>query len=194
MLSSCLLLAASMVVGQTSASSNYEHLKQIEWIIGEIEWTSEAEKEIPGVCEKGDKLCGWAEHEWVLNKNAIVVRLSIETADKGIEVLSYQGMIGWDAGETRIVSGGFNSIGSHSTSVWSCEGDKWLLKGKGVLGTGEKTTSTLVISNIGAESLTVQTVDRTEGDEALPDGPAIQLIRVDGSEDEDDEDEEDVDD
>jgi hypothetical protein len=183
-----------MVVGQAEETvSNYKHLKQIEWIIGEIEWTTEAEKDIPGVCEQGDKLWGWAEHEWVLNKNAIVVRLSIETADEGTEVLSYQGMIGWDAGEERIVSGGFNSMGSHSTSVWSREGDKWLLEGKGVLGTGEKTTSTLVISNIGAESLTVQTIDRTEGDEALPDSPVIELIRVDGDEDEDDDEDDDDD-
>jgi hypothetical protein len=190
MLSAAIVLASSVVLGQADAPvSNYEHLKAIEWLIGEIEWTAEAEEAVPGVCEKGDKLQGSAEHEWILNKNAIEVELSIKTADGGVEILAHQGIIGWDAGEKRIVSGGFNSLGGHGVSTWIQEGDKWLLKGKGVTGDGKKTTSTLIVSKIGDKSFTIQTVDRTEGDEKLPDGdPAICTFIRDADEAKDDED------
>jgi hypothetical protein len=194
MLSTTLLLAASMVVGQAGAPSNYEHLKSIEWVIGEIEWEGEADEGIPGVCEKGDKLLGWAEHEWILGKNAIAVKISIKTADRRIEVLSHQGIIGWDAGEGKIVSCGFNSLGWHGMSTWIHEGDKWLLKGKGVKADGKRTASTLIVSEISDESFTIQGVDRTEGDEKLQDDTPVVCTFIRDDEDEDEDDDEDDDD
>jgi hypothetical protein len=189
MLSTAVLLAASMVVGQADGpGSNYEHLEKIEWLIGEMEWTSEAEDDVPGVCEKGDKLCGWAEHEWVLNKNAIEVHVKIKTATEGKEVLAYRGMIGWDAKEGKIVSAGFDSTGGRGMSTWVQDGDSWSLKGKGCNGEGKETSSTLIVAKVDDNHISIHTVDRWEGGEKLPDGVRVVCTRLSDDDDGDDDD------
>jgi hypothetical protein len=188
MFSTSFLVTAALAIGQAGAPiSNYEHLKEIEWLIGEMEWTSEADKDIPGVCEKGDKLSGWAEHEWILNKNAIAVQIKIKTAAKGIEILSHRGIIGWDAKESSIVSSGFNSTGGRGISVWEQDGDTWALQGKGCTGEGKETSSTLIVSKVDDDHISIQSVDRWEGGEKLPDGDKFICTLRSGDDDEADE-------
>jgi hypothetical protein len=170
MLSLCAcVVATSAVLGQAPAPpSNYEHLKDLEWLVGSWEANVKAEDEVPGVVKQGDPVKIALACEWALGKNVIAVSFAVTA--HGVTLMEHRGMIGWDAAEKQVVSGGFNSLGGHGHATWSKTGGQWRIKGAGVEGDGTKTQETMVFSNISEDSFTSQTLDRSEGGEPQADG------------------------
>src|SRR5262245_52680658 len=135
-----------LLQGQDKAPpSNYEHLKTLEWLIGEYksEWT--AEEDGAGV-KKGDKLTSVASHKWALNKNAIAATLKLNTPSATVSEIAV--MIGWDTATKQIISRSFNSAGGHGMASWSFKDGKWYVKFKGSNPEGKPTSGTLVFSEI----------------------------------------------
>lgn len=166
----------SSVVQAQTPPSNYEHLKELGWLIGTWEAESVADEGIPGLLEKGDKISFRLSCDWRLNKNVIGVEYTMKA--NGTTVLTHNGMIGWDTANEQIISGGFDSLGGHGHSVWSRDGDNWRFKSSGVRGDAKRTSGTTVISDIGDDTMTGQTTERKQDGDDLPDDSKIVWKRV----------------
>ena len=133
MLSTTLLLAASMVVGQAEAKSPmkpivYEHLKALECFVGK--WESKAT--LPDDTPQSEKLGELSGKEVVIRST---VRWTpgmcaqIENANyniRGVEVIKGTAIRAWDQAAKNICSHTFTSHKGTWAGVWVKVGDKWI--------------------------------------------------------------------
>src|SRR5262249_46248015 len=90
-----------------AAQSNYDHLKELGWLIGE--WS--ADKEGTSVHMKA---------AWAPSKNFI--QCQFETQQPGEAPLVDNQVIGWDPRAEQLVSWNFNSSGAFSYGNWTRDG------------------------------------------------------------------------
>jgi uncharacterized protein (TIGR02246 family) len=151
--------------------SNYEHLRGLEWAIGN--WSAEGE-----MGDKGDK--GESEHlsvSWTDNQNFIVA--SFASTVNGVSVGRATQWIGWDPQAARVRSWIFDASGGFGEGAWTKEGNGWAIKTSSVLQDGKKATATIVLAPGGADALTLQIKNRTvDGSAVVPDRPQIKLKRA----------------
>jgi hypothetical protein len=165
-----------LLQGQDQAPpSNYEHLKSLEWFIGEFKCEMTADKD-QGAVKKGDKLTMTASRKWALNKNAIAFSLKRSTASATVSEVA--GMFGWDPAAKQIMAYGFNSDGGHGMVRLSSKDGKWYSKIKGLNPEGKPFSFTTVFSEITRDSYVTQRIDWTEGGEKLPDDEKRTWTRV----------------
>ncbi|HLN31175.1 MAG TPA: SgcJ/EcaC family oxidoreductase [Gemmataceae bacterium] len=144
--------------------SNYEHLRGLEWAIGE--WAGQAEK-------------GEVEHfalAWSDNHNFIVGHAS--TSFKTALIGSAQQWIRWDPLAKRLQSYIFDDSGAFGEGAWTNEGDKWTLKAALVLQDGKKATATYTFAPADADTIAFQSLDRSVDGKPLPESKEIKLKRV----------------
>jgi len=144
--------------------SNYEHLRGLEWAIGE--WASE-------------NAAGPVEHislSWTETRNFIIG--SFSTTAKDVSVGSLKLWIGWDPIAKRIRSWSFDDTGAFGEGAWSKEGDKWVIKSSMVLQDGKKATSTMIVSPVNGDTLSLEAKDRTLDGTALPGAKEAKLKRL----------------
>lgn len=144
--------------------SNHEHLRGLEWAIGE--WSGEN--------EKGD-----AEHlslSWTENQNFIIGTFAATA--KGVSVGETTHWIGWDPQAKRIRSWIFDASGGFGEGAWNRDGDEWLIKTKSVHQDAKNATATYHISRVDADTLRLQGTDRTVDGKAIPDTKEFKLKRV----------------
>jgi hypothetical protein len=171
----CRALALTFcVVGMSGAEDktplgNYEHLKKLEPLIGT--WTEEfvAPEDRPTTnIKKGQKLTLTVTYKWDVKKSAILNHNTI--GEPGSDpVWESILLIGWDTANKRIVSFTFESTGGHAvTHDWEIQGDKVTFKGKGSLPAGNKTSWTMVYSDINKDSCVWQLIDLTVDGKETP--------------------------
>lgn len=143
--------------------SNYEHLKELEWMIGS--WIDQDENAtIETDCE------------WTKNRNFMTRSFAMVVGNK----VNKSGMqvVGWDAAAKQIRSWVFDSDGGFSEGTWTKKGDnKWIIHQKGVLPDGGKNTATNIVKRLDDDSFTWQSVDREVDGEMLPNIPEVQVVR-----------------
>jgi len=144
--------------------SNYEHLRELEWAIGD--WTDAA--------EKGE--VARASFEWSEGQNYILS--SFSAAFKNIEVHGGTQRIGWDPGAKTIRSWTFDSDGAFGEATWSRDGDRWVIKTTTTLRDGKKLTATDIVTRMDADTITWQAKDRMLDGKALPDIKEVKMKRV----------------
>jgi uncharacterized protein (TIGR02246 family) len=144
--------------------SNHQHLRGLEWAIGD--WVDEAEKG-----EVARASFAWAEHQ-----NFIVG--SFTTTFKNIAVGGATQWIGWDPEAKHIRSWTFDADGGFGEGTWTRDGDKFLIKAKAVLRDGKKATATNVVRRIDADTFGWQSKDRTVDGKPLPDIKEVKMKRV----------------
>ena len=171
-----LVLTATVCHAQDAPSSNARQMQELSWIVGD--WSADllAEKAIPGVVEKGDKLRLDMSCAWGLGQNVIAVTWDVK-AGKTV-LITHKGMIGWDAGKKQAVSFGFDSTGKYAISAWSNEDGTWSLKGyesKPGEGAGSRMRK---ISEIQSDQFTFQTVHSVEAGNSETPQPKIIFQRV----------------
>ena len=141
--------------------SHYEQLKALEWMVGS--WTNEtagAEVEL--------------ECNWTKNKNYLTRAFKI--AIGGQEISGVQ-VIGWDPAAKAIRSWTFDSNGAFAEGAWELKEGRWFIRNRGVLPDGQSATMVNVMKQVDDNSLTWQTIERTAGDELLPNIDEIQIVR-----------------
>jgi uncharacterized protein (TIGR02246 family) len=144
--------------------SNYQHLRGLEWIIGE--WAGESGK------GEGERLSfTWDEHQ-----NFILGTFS--TTARDVPVTSATQWIGWDPGAKRIRSWIFDVSGAFGEGSWTAEGKKWVVKTTLVLQGGKKAAATFILSPVDADTIALQSKDRSVDGEKLPDTKEMKLKRV----------------
>jgi uncharacterized protein (TIGR02246 family) len=142
--------------------SHYEQLKALEWMVGS--WTNEtagAEVEL--------------ECNWTKNKNYLTRAFKI--AIPGQDEISGVQVIGWDPAAKAIRSWTFDSNGAFAEGAWELKEGRWFIRNRGVLHDGQSATMVNVMKQVDENSLTWQTIERTAGDELLPNIDEIEIVR-----------------
>jgi uncharacterized protein (TIGR02246 family) len=142
--------------------SHYEELKVLEWMVGE--WTGDSDgAEVELDCE-------WTKNQNFLTR-AFKIVIDGETTASGLQI------IGWDPVAKSIRSWTFDANGTFTDGTWEQRGGRWFIRNRGTLPDGRAATMVNVMKQIDADSFTWQTIERTSGDELLPNIDEIQVVR-----------------
>jgi uncharacterized protein (TIGR02246 family) len=144
--------------------SNSEHLRGLDWIIGD--WAGDAEE------GGGERLSA----TWSDNQNFITGTFS--TTARNVPVSSATHRIGWDPEAKRVRSWVFDATGGFGEGSWTQDGKQWVVKTTSVLQDGKKATATYVLTPVDADTIGLQAKDRTEDGKAVPDTKEVKMKRV----------------
>jgi uncharacterized protein (TIGR02246 family) len=144
--------------------TNYEHLKPMEWLVGE--WIDEVEG-----AEVGRMTFAWSENQGFLVN-------TYSTSAKNLVLSSGTQYIGWDPSAKQYRSWTFDSMGGFGEGSWTKDGDKWVSKSNAVLQDGRKMTATNVVTRVDADTISWQGKDRTLDGKAIPDMKEVKMKRV----------------
>ena len=133
--------------------SNYEKLKDLEWMIGT--WVDKDEQNtIETTCQ------------WTKNRNFITRSFTMSIRDR-IEMAGIQ-IVGWDPAAKQIRSWVFDSDGGFGEGVWKKKNNTWHVQSKGTLADGSKSSSVNIITYIDNDTFSWQSINREAGGEILP--------------------------
>lgn len=142
--------------------SNYEHLKKLEWLIGD--WTdSDQSGHIQTTCK------------WTKNKNFII--RSFTASMRGHIDLSGMQIIGWDPSKKQIRSWVFDSDGGFSEGMWTQKKNHWYVMMTGTLPDGRKNSSTNIFKLVDENSYQWQSVNRIIDGELQPNIDEVTVTR-----------------
>jgi uncharacterized protein (TIGR02246 family) len=142
--------------------THYEQLKALEWMVGN--WTDEAgDAEVELDCN------------WTKNKNFLTRAFKVFVEGQ-IDISGMQ-IIGWDPASKAIRSWTFDSNGTFAEATWERRGDRWFVRNRGVLPDGRSATMVNVMKQVDENAFTWQTIERTAGEELLPNIDEIQIAR-----------------
>lgn len=142
--------------------SNYQHLKEIEWMIGS--WVDQDENAtIQTDCE------------WTKNRNFMTRSFAVVIGDD-VHKAGMQ-IVGWDPVAKQIRSWVFDSDGGFSEGKWKRKGERWIVRQTGTLPDGGKTSATNIFTHIDNNSFTWQAIDRTIDGEVLPNIDEVLIVR-----------------
>lgn len=142
--------------------SNYEHLKELEWMVGT--WLDQDEQSTI------ETNCHWAK-----NQNFLIRSFSISVRDR----INLSGMqiIGWDPAHKRIRSWVFDSSGGFGEGQWSKKGKAWHVQTTGTATDGRKVSSVNILTMVNNDQFTWQIVNGQIGDELLPNVDEVLVVR-----------------
>jgi uncharacterized protein (TIGR02246 family) len=155
---------ASVRNAPATPSGTYEHLRELEPLIGD--WAEASGK------GDGEKLSlAWNEGQ------SFVVGTFTKTF-RDVPVANAKQMIGWDPAAKRLRSWLFDASGAFAEGTWTPDGNKWVIKLNTTFPDGKKGSSTFVLSRVDADTLTLQGKDRTVDGNAIPDSQVVTLKRT----------------
>ena len=145
-----------------STPSNYEHLKELEWLTGE--WVDDSEN------VDVETLAQWTKH-----KNFIT--LSFRVQFEGRPALEGTQLIGWDPTVKSIKSWVFDSLGGFGQGVWSRDGSRWTVRTTSVLINGEKASAINIYTYLDENTFTFSSIGREINGEPQPNIEEIRVVR-----------------
>jgi uncharacterized protein (TIGR02246 family) len=145
--------------------SNYNQLKELEWMIGEWENAPTAGDNV-----SVESMCGWT-----VNKNFIVRRFSAQVRDR-VSAAGTQ-VIGWDPREDAIRSWAFDSTGGFAQAVWKRDGRRWIITTSDVFPDGTQVSATNIVTKVDDDTFTFQSTSRTRNGQPEPDIEEIKVCR-----------------
>ena len=180
MLSTALLLAASMVVGQgDGVVSDQKQIHELGWLIGRWEGQFVLPEGIPDLGPPGSIVSDEQSLRWILDKRFIqynfTSRIDGEVSAEGREV------IGWDASSKHLVHWCFGSTGLHGSGVWRRDGEAWVLDWSGTAPDKTTYSGSSVHRLLNKNTYTWQMTKLTNNGEKLPDWPVVEYRRKTGS-------------
>ncbi len=143
-------------------ASNYEKLKELEWIIGV--WVDDSE----GLSIK-------IECDWTKNQNFISRRYSV-SQDGEIESSGLQ-IIGWDPNANQIRSWLFDSGGGFVDGSWSRSDDQWIIQSVATLPGGGSGSYTSIFRPLEEGRYAWRKINRVVDGEILPNVDQVIVTR-----------------
>jgi uncharacterized protein (TIGR02246 family) len=147
------LLTKVSEIDAEEAPSNYENLKNLEWLIGK--WVDEDED------SKIETVSNWDKYQ-----NFIVQHFTVNALGK--EDLEGRQVIAWDPVNEQIRSWIFDSDGGFGEATWTNKDGNWIVDTVYTLPDGGKATATQIYSNITPNTYTWQSTNREVEGELLP--------------------------
>lgn len=145
------------------ATSNFEYIKELGWMVGE--WVDESDD------AKITSTVRWAQ-----NKNFLVRDYSVEV--KGEPPMTGTMWLGWDPQTEQIKSWVFDSNGGNGEAFWTRSGEsQWVLKAQGVTRDGRASSATQIITLLNKDAVKHSSIDRIIGGEIAPDIEEIVMVR-----------------
>lgn len=142
--------------------SNYEHLQELEWMIGT--WVDgDDQSVIETTCQ------------WTKNRNFITRMYALRVGDR-IEVSGMQ-IVGWDPAAQQIRSWVFDSDGGFGQGVWRRKDKTWYIQMSGTAPDGSNASSVNVITYVDDNTFTWQALNRQAGGELLPNVDEVVVVR-----------------
>jgi uncharacterized protein (TIGR02246 family) len=130
----------------------HDRLKQLEWLVGD--WINESEDAVVNTT------CKWSS-----DGNFLIRDFTMKT--QGKPVLSGTQRIGWDPVRHQFKTWFFDTQGGFGEGYWTRNGDQWLIKADGVRQDGNSAAMTNVITRLGRDRISWQSVDSTVGGTAV---------------------------
>jgi uncharacterized protein (TIGR02246 family) len=144
--------------------SNYEHLRGLEWAIGD--WAGDSEN---GEVERLSLV--WAE-----NQNFITGAFA--TTMKQFSLGNLKVWIGWDPVANKVRSWSFDAAGGFGEGMWTQEGKSWTIKSSMTLPNAKKVSGSVVITLVDPDTITLQRKDISVDGKPAPDTKEIRLKRI----------------
>jgi uncharacterized protein (TIGR02246 family) len=144
------------------AHSNYEHLKELEWMVGT--WVDQDEQSTI------ETTCHWAK-----NQNFLIRSFSVQVRDR-IRLSGMQ-IVGWDPANKKIRSWIFDSDGGFGEGSWSKKGPSWHIQTTGTRADGQKVSSVNIIKFVNKDQFTWQIVNGQVGDDLVPNTEEVVVVR-----------------
>jgi uncharacterized protein (TIGR02246 family) len=157
-----LLARARDFPAEAEVQSNYEHLRELEWLVGE--WIQEDEASLIGTT------CKWVDH-----KNFLLQDFTIRIG--ALDPITGSTRIGWDPQTQQIKSWTFDSEGGYSEALWTRGENRWVLKARGVTRSGRTFSGTSIVRQVDDGTMSWESHDRVEGGVLVPDRPPIVIKR-----------------
>lgn len=144
------------------SAPSYEHLKDLEWLIGE--WIDADEN---GRVE--------TTFQWARDKSFITASFTVYVDGR----MSLQGtqVIGWDPVKKTIRSWVFDSDGGFGEGTWTRQGNQWRVRASSVLPSGEKASALSIYTYVNDNRFTFQSVGREAAGEPLPNIEEVAVVR-----------------
>lgn len=156
------LISEVREVEDIAPPSHYEHLKELNWLIGS--WIDEDEDTTV-----------ITSYEWDRYKNFLIQHFSVAVEGK-FQVEGKQ-IIGWDPLQKKIRSWIFDSDGGFGEAKWSKKGSSWIAETTQILNDGRKASATHIFTPINTESYKWESVERDVDGELLPDIDPVTIVR-----------------
>jgi uncharacterized protein (TIGR02246 family) len=144
--------------------SNYEHLKDLEWMVGS--WIDNDED--GQVTIQTD--CDWAKNKNFMTRSFAVV-IGGQVNMSGMQI------VGWDPAAKQIRSWVFDSDGGFAEGKWTRKGNRWLIQQAGTLPDGSKSSAVNIMKQIDNDSFTWQSVQRSVNGDILPNVDEVTVVR-----------------
>jgi uncharacterized protein (TIGR02246 family) len=145
----------------TAESPAYQHLKQLEWLVGE--WQGEGAKaEVRSTCE------------WAPEKSFLLIHYIVERSASEPKLVTLR--IGWDPANETIRSWVFDSLGGFGEGTWRRDGNRWIVESTGVLPDGSTGGSTDVWEFVDENTYGWRSTDREIGEQPMPDAE-VKFVR-----------------
>jgi len=137
-------------------------LGELEWLIGD--WV-----------DKDDSASVETIFRWSKDYAFIKATFRVTVGDR-VDLEGTQ-VIGWDPVAKKIRSWIFDNKAGFGEGEWSRSGNRWTVKVKSTLGTGQKASSINIYSYLDPNSFTWQSVSREVNGELLPDIGEVTVVR-----------------
>ncbi len=148
--------------------SPHDQLSQLAWLVGEWEET-----------DKSDDLAVHSQYVWARGGNFITRNVTVKRS--GETTLEGWQIIGWDPIDNCIRSWTFDDEGGFAEGRWTQEGQRWLLREKGVASDGSRTAADNTFTRISDDRFTWESNNRTLDGNPQPGIPRIEINRVKGN-------------
>jgi uncharacterized protein (TIGR02246 family) len=155
----------------TYAPSQAQPMNELAWMVGD--WSDDVSSR-----------SGVSMHstcDWTANRTFLIRKFEVEgksgASRAGTEV------IGWDPRARRIRSWVFESNGGFGESAWVRDGNRWLIRYSGTQADGSEVSATNILTMVDANTLTLQSKDRTADGQQQPEVPKITIKRQAASKD-----------
>ena len=148
----------------TPPPSNYEHLKDLEWMVGS--WIDN---------DENNQTTIQTDCQWAKNKNFMTRSFAVVIGDQ-VNMAGMQ-IIGWDPTAKRIRSWIFDSDGGFAEGKWTHKENRWLIQQTGTLPDGGKSSAVNIMKQIDNDSFTWRSVQRSVNGDILPNVDEVTVVR-----------------
>jgi hypothetical protein len=136
-------------------------VKDVEWLLGK--WTAKTNEGEVQITYTWDADKAFLKGQYTLKRG--------EVTSSGTQIIGKNpsgGLRSWV----------FDSSGTFGESVWTRDGDRWVIDAGGTLPDGSEVSATNLLIPMGKDAFTWQSVERTAAGSSVPDTLPLKVTRV----------------